>query len=131
MKWIRFWIVTIIVSFCGMLFALGCGENTSNNRSQTKQKVVRVASTQRTADKQIEFEEWLLKNTAVIEVHFESNWQIWVRLSPEKYTNKANVTRIAEQIAAWYAQRMNKTRAICTVWDYSNRYVYAKGKIGF
>lgn len=124
-KWIRYWIVTITVSICGMLFALGCGENSSNNRSQTTQRDATDAK------EQIKFEEWLLKNTAVIEVHFESDWLIWVRLSPGKYTNKANVKQIAETIAKWYAQRMNKTRTICTVWNYSLTSVYVKGHYGF
>lgn len=74
---------------------------------------------------QSEFENWLYNNTAVIEVHFESDWQIWVTLESYKYTSESNVEEIAEDIARWYAQRMNKSFTVCTVWKGDD--VYAKG----
>jgi len=72
-----------------------------------------------------EFENWLYANTAVTEVHFESDWQIWVTLESYKYTSKENVEQIAETIARWYAQKMNKSYTICTVWRGNS--IYAKG----
>jgi len=74
---------------------------------------------------QEEFKKYLLDNTAVTDVQYESDWQIWVYLKPEKYTSVENVEQIAKQIAKWYGQRMNKDYTICTVWQGSQ--VYAKG----
>lgn len=72
-----------------------------------------------------EFENWLYANTAVTEVHFESDWQIWVTLESYKYTSEENVEQIAETIARWYAQKMNKSFTVCTVWRGNS--IYAKG----
>ena len=72
-----------------------------------------------------EFENWLYANTAVTEVHFESDWQIWVTLESYKYTSEENVEQIAETIARWYAQKMNKSYTVCTVWRGNS--IYAKG----
>lgn len=74
------------------------------------------------------FKKWLLENTSVIDVHFESDWQIWLRLSPDKYTTKENVEQIAETIARWYANKMGKKLSVCTVWNYSGNKVFAKGR---
>jgi tetratricopeptide (TPR) repeat protein len=74
---------------------------------------------------QAEFINWLYSNTAVTEVSFESDWQIWVTLQPYKYTSKSDVEEIATTIAGWYAQKTNKSLVICTVWRGDK--VYAKG----
>ncbi len=74
---------------------------------------------------QSDFKRWLFKNTAVTEVRFESDWQIWVTLEPYKYTNEDNVEEIAETIAKWYAQKMDKDFTACTVWK--GKEIYAKG----
>lgn len=77
------------------------------------------------AVEQAKFRDWLLANTAVTSVHFEQKQLIWVQLSPEKYTSKANVERIAADIARWYARRTGQKAAICTVWR--GNQIYAKG----
>ena len=109
----------------------------SENRSQKHQLVEESKSVisheaksqigQRDKVIQDEFKKWLLKNTAVIEVHFESNWQIWARLSPDKYTSKDNVEQIAESIAQWYAKKMGKNFTVCTIWNQSGSKIFAKG----
>lgn len=80
------------------------------------------------SSKQSNFKDWLFRNTAVTEVHFESNWQIWVTLESYKYTSESDVKEIAKTIARWYAQKMSISRAACTIW-YGDQ-IYAKGYYG-
>jgi tetratricopeptide (TPR) repeat protein len=84
-----------------------------------------VSRRNNSSNPQDEFKKYLLENTAVTDVHYESDWQIWVYLKPEKYTSVENVEKIAKQIARWYGRRMNKDFTICTVYQGSR--IYAKG----
>ena len=79
--------------------------------------------------KQNDFKDWLFSNTAVTEVHFESDWQIWITLEAYKYTSEENVEEIARTIAKWYAQKMSASHAVCTVWR--GEEIYAKGSYGY
>ena len=85
---------------------------------RTKKSLTEIQST---------YENYLLDNTAVIEVHFESSWQIWVRLLASKYTSKSNVEQIARTIAAGYARQCGEKAVACTVWSLDASRVYAKG----
>jgi hypothetical protein len=102
--------------------ATGGVKEVAKPQESTKEEVVSYSST---TQKQEEFKTWLLENTAVTEVHFESDWQIWVFLKPEKYTSEENAEQIAKTIAKWYSQKMGKDFTICTIWLGSE--VYAKG----
>jgi len=109
---------------CYQIINITSVSSTKRNIKNTEQD----SNTQKietTKNPQEDFKIWLLANTAVIEVHYESDWQIWVTLQSSKYTTESNVEIIAKDIARWYAKRMNKDFAICTVWQGSS--VYAKG----
>jgi hypothetical protein len=76
------------------------------------------------SEKQLEFKTWLFRNTAVTEVRFETDWQIWVTLEDYKYTSIENVETIANIIAKWYSQKMNRDYVSCTIWK--GKEIYAK-----
>jgi hypothetical protein len=74
------------------------------------------------------FQEWTMKNCAVTDFYYASDWQIWIRLSPYKYTNKENVEQIARYIAkAYKSQTGYDDLVIVTVWDPYTDGIYAKG----
>lgn len=78
------------------------------------------------------FKAWALNNTAV--TYFEypegSDWQIWVRLSPDKYTTKENVESIALHLARYYKIQTGFDKLIIvTVWHPYKNEVFAKGRL--
>jgi hypothetical protein len=76
------------------------------------------------------FKEWALKNTAVTFLDYPDNsdWQLWVRLSSEKYTSEKNVEAIACHLGqAYKTQTGFKDLVIVTVWDKNKDKIYAKG----
>jgi len=75
-----------------------------------------------------DFKNWAIENTGITDVVFQDNgYSIWVWLTPEKYTNKGNVKKIAEFIARAYKMQTGYNElVIVTVWDY-NGGIYAKG----
>ncbi|HET6555984.1 MAG TPA: hypothetical protein VFG54_01635 [Prolixibacteraceae bacterium] len=97
----------------------------SNTTEIVSDEKIEENSTSTFSNPQDDFKKWLLENTSVTEVHYESDWQIWVTLEASKYTSESNVEEIAKSIARWYANKMNKDFAICTVW--LGKSVYAKG----
>jgi hypothetical protein len=76
------------------------------------------------------FHKWAMKNLAVTDFYYPSDWQIWVRLTPDKYTNKENVEQIATYIAkAYKSQTGYEGLVIVTVWDPYVFEEYAKGRM--
>jgi hypothetical protein len=78
------------------------------------------------------FKSWASKNGAT--TYFEypegSDWQIWVRLTPDKYTTEKNVESIAIEIARHYKiQTGFRKLVIVTVWHPLKAEVYAKGRL--
>ena len=78
------------------------------------------------------FKSWALKNTSA--TYFEypegSDWQIWVRLTPDRYTTTENVESIALQIAKAYKMQTGfRELVIVTVWHPLKAEVYAKGRL--
>jgi len=78
------------------------------------------------------FKSWALNNTAV--TYFEypegSDWQIWVRLTSDKYTTKENVESIALYLAKAYKMQTGFDKlVIVTVWYPDKNKVFAKGRL--
>lgn len=78
------------------------------------------------------FKLWALNNTAA--TYFEypegSDWQIWVRLTIDKYTTKENVESIAIKIARAYKMQTGfRKLVIVTVWHPLKAEVYTKGRL--
>ncbi len=87
-----------------------------------------------TFDKQAkeDFKSWALNNTAATYLEYPegSDWQIWIRLTPEKYTTKDNVESIAIQIAKAYKMQTGFDKlVIVTVWNPYNDEVFTKGRL--
>jgi hypothetical protein len=79
-----------------------------------------------------DFKSWALHNTAVTYLEYPegSNWQIWVRLSPDKYTTKDNVESIALNLAKAYKMQTGFDKlVIVTVWYPHKAKVFAKGRL--
>lgn len=79
-----------------------------------------------------DFKSWALNNTAVTYLEYPegSDWQIWVRLSPEKYTKKDNVESIALQLARAYKMQTGFDKSvIVTVWHLHKNEVFVKGRL--
>ena len=78
------------------------------------------------------FKSWALKNTAVTYLEYPegSDWQIWVRLTPDKYTTKDNVESIALQLARAYKMQTGLDKlVIVTVWHPYKAEIFAKGRL--
>ena len=78
------------------------------------------------------FKSWAIKNTATTYLEYPegSDWQIWIRLSPEKYTTKDNVESIAIQLAKAYKMQTGFDKlVIVTVWHPYKNEVFAKGRL--
>ncbi len=56
-------------------------------------------------ERQIEFQNWALDAIPVTFIEFKSDWQIWVRLPPEKYASTAKVRQIAREMAKEYKKQ--------------------------
>jgi len=56
-------------------------------------------------ERQIEFQNWALDEIPVTYIEFKSDWQIWVRLPPDKYASKERVRRIARKMAQEYKKQ--------------------------
>jgi len=94
--------------------------------SQTKTTVQKIDVTSQQKDK---FENWALSNYSVTDLSYpeDSDWQIWVTLTSDKYTSKENVSSLANTIARYYKlQTGYKGLVIVTVWRDGS--IYAKGK---
>jgi hypothetical protein len=79
-----------------------------------------------------DFKSWALNNTTTTYLEYPegSDWQIWVRLSPEKYTTKANVEAIAIYLAKAYKMQTGFDKlVIVTVWYPYKNEVFAKGRL--
>ena len=73
-----------------------------------------------------------MKNTAVTYLEYpeDSDWQIWVRLTPDKYTTKDNVESIALQLARAYKMQTGFDKlVIVTVWHPNKAEIFAKGRL--
>lgn len=78
------------------------------------------------------FKLWALNNTAVTYLEYPegSDWQIWVRLKPDKYTSKENVESIALQLAKSYKMQTGFNKlVIVTVWHPYKSEIFAKGRL--
>jgi len=98
--------------------------NTTKSKPVTKPKVTQAAKNK--------FKKWALENTAVTYLEYPegSDWQLWVRLKPEKYTTKANVEQIALNIARYYKlQTKFNSLVIVTVWDPNRSEIIVKGRL--
>lgn len=78
------------------------------------------------------FKKWALNNTAA--TYFEypegSDWQIWVKLTPDKYTTKNNVESIALQLAKAYKIQTGFNKlVIVTVWYPNKSKIFTKGRL--
>ena len=78
------------------------------------------------------FKSWAINNTSV--TYFEypegSDWQIWVRLTPDKYTTKDNVESIALHLARAYKMQTGFDKlVIVTVWHPYKAEIFAKGRL--
>jgi len=78
------------------------------------------------------FKSWAINNTSV--TYFEypegSDWEIWVRLTPDKYTTKDNVESIALQLARAYKMQTGFDKlVIVTVWQPYKAKIFAKGRL--
>jgi len=79
-----------------------------------------------------DFKSWALNNTAATFLEYPegSDWQIWLRLSPEKYTTKDNVVSIALQLARAYKMQTGFDKlVIVTVWYPNKAEVFVKGRL--
>ena len=70
------------------------------------------------------FKHWALSNLAVTDIAINSS-TLFVTLTPDKYTSKANVEEIAHTIARYYCLQTNERGAVCRV--YWGKELYAKG----
>ena len=73
-----------------------------------------------------------MNNTAVnyLEYPNGSDWQIWLRLTADKYTTKEDVESIALQLArAYKAQTIFDNLLIVTVWHHYQDKVFVKGRL--
>ena len=116
------WLVLLIILF--IVYAANKGSDSSKTSSSS-------GKTQISNTAKVNFKKWALKNTAVTSLEYADNsdWKIWVRLSPEKYTTKKNVENIALRLAEFYKiQTKYDGLVIVTVWD-SQGSVVAKGKL--
>lgn len=78
------------------------------------------------------FKSWAFNNTAVTYLEYPegSDWQIWVRLTPEKYTTKDNVESIALHLAKAYKMQTGFDKlVIVTVWYPNKAKIFAKGRL--
>ena len=78
------------------------------------------------------FKSWALNNTAVTYLEYPegSDWQIWVRLTPDKYTTKDNVESIALHLARAYKMQTGFDKlVIVTVWHPYKAEIFAKGRL--
>lgn len=56
-------------------------------------------------ERQIEFQNWALDEIPVTYIEFKSDWQIWVRLPPDKYASKERVRQIARKMVQEYKRQ--------------------------
>ena len=78
------------------------------------------------------FKKWALNNTAATYFEYpeDSDWQIWVKLTPDKYTTKDNVESIALQLAKAYKIQTGFNKlVIVTVWYPNKSEIFAKGRL--
>jgi len=76
------------------------------------------------------FKQYALDTLAVTWFEYQSDWQIWVKLEPYKYTTKANVKEIAQYLArAYKTQTQYKGAVVVTVWDLNKDKIWANGKV--
>ena len=73
---------------------------------------------------QEKFKRWALDNLAVTDIAINSS-TLFVTLTPDKYTTKANVEEIARTIARYYCLQTKERGAVCRV--YRGKELYAKG----
>ena len=71
-----------------------------------------------------EFMQWAKKNLAVTDIAIRSN-TLFVTLTADKYTSKANVSQIAKTIARYYCIQTQNHAAVCRV--FMGDQLYAKG----
>ena len=78
------------------------------------------------------FKSWALRNTAVTYLEYPENsdWQIWVKLKPNKYTTKNNVESIALQLARAYKMQTGFNKlVIVSVWYPHKAKIFVKGRL--
>ena len=56
-------------------------------------------------ERQIDFQNWALDEIPVTCIEFKSDWQIWVRLPPDKYASRERVRQIARRMAQEYKKQ--------------------------
>ena len=127
----RYFILIIVLL---ALLVISSNKDTNKNKEKPKQvtgKVEKNSTSNTLTQKQKSFKDWAIKNTAV--TYFEypngSNYQIWIKMTADKYSTKQNAELIAQQIGRYYKQQTGYTGlVIVSVWDYNNK-IFAKGKV--
>jgi|GEM_PF-5914776 len=112
-------------------------------RTVEKEKVRTVGRVEKKARKRLpsdfkerqqRFKDYCLRELAIEDLRYESDWQIWVVLKPYKYTTKGNVKKIAEFIGRAYQNQTGFNDFVAvTVWEYPQGWngggIYAKGYV--
>ncbi len=76
------------------------------------------------AEAKEKFKKWAMDNLAVTDIAINSN-TLFVTLTSDKYTSKANVEEIAQTIARYYCLQTKEKYAVCRV--FIGEKLYAKG----
>jgi hypothetical protein len=78
-------------------------------------------------ERQIEFQNWALDEVPVTFIEFKSDWQIWVRLPPEKYASRERVKQIAQKMAREYRSQTGYMEKTIVVKVLKGNTIYAAG----
>ena len=107
-------------------------QQTTTQPTKAKPEVKVVKKSSVSAATKEKFKKWALQNTAITYLEYpeKSDWQIWVRLKPEKYTTKENIENIALSIARYYKLQTGfKDLVIVSVWHLRKSEIVAKGRL--
>jgi hypothetical protein len=114
----------------------------SNNQTTTQQAATQSAKIKHevksekklsvsTVEKE-KFKKWALQNASVTYLEYPDNsdWQIWVKLKPEKYTTKENIEKIALSLARGYKLQTGFENLVSvSVWHLNKSEIVAKGRL--
>ena len=132
----RYYILIIVLLALLVISNVDFSPKKGNNKIKEKPKQVTMkvednSTPDMLTQKQKLFKDWAINNTAV--TYFEypngSDYQIWIKMTTDKYSTKQNAELIAQQIGRYYKQQTGYTGlVIVSVWDYNNK-IFAKGKV--
>ncbi len=78
-------------------------------------------------ERQIAFQNWALDEIPVTFIEFKSDWQIWVRLPPDKYASTAKVRQIAREMAREYKRQTGFMERTVVIKVLKGNRIYATG----